>query len=36
MADIDPEELANAVSDAVAWAEVQETLYGRNCASPVE
>lgn len=36
MADIDSEELANAVRDAVAWAEVQEERFGRNCAAPVD
>lgn len=35
MDDIDPSELANAVLDAVAWAEIQEEEFGRNCASPV-
>lgn len=35
MSDIDPVELANAVRDAVAWAEVQEEEFGRNCATPV-
>ena len=34
--DIDAAELANAVRDAVAWAEVQEEEFGRNCATPVE
>lgn len=34
--DIDPNELANAVEDAIAWAEVQEERFGRDCASPVE
>jgi hypothetical protein len=34
--DIDPDELANAVNDAIAWAEVQERQYGRNCAVPVK
>jgi hypothetical protein len=36
MADIDPDELANAVRDAVAWAEVQEERFGRNCAVPID
>lgn len=35
LADIDPAELANAVRDAVAWAEVQSERFGRNCAVPV-
>lgn len=35
MADIDPEELANPVRDAVAWAEVQDEKSGRNCATPM-
>lgn len=35
MSDIDPEELANAVRDAVAWAKAQEEMFGRNCAAPV-
>lgn len=34
--DIDPDELSNAVRDAVAWAEAQEETFGRNCAAPVE
>ena len=34
--DIDPDELSDAVRDAVAWAEVQEETFGRNCAAPVE
>lgn len=35
MSDIDSDELANAVRDAVAWAKVQEEKFGRNCAAPV-
>lgn len=33
--DIDAVELANAVEDAVAWAQVQEERFGRNCAAPL-
>jgi Domain of unknown function (DU1801) len=36
IADIDTDELANAVRDAVAWSAVQEERFGRNCAAPVE
>lgn len=36
MSDIDADQLANAVLDAVAWAEVQEEEFGRNCAVPVD
>ena len=36
VSDIDAGELANAVRDAVAWAEVQEAEFGRNCATPVD
>lgn len=36
LSDIDPEQLANAVRDAVAWAEVQREEFGRNCAAPVD
>jgi len=35
-AEIDLDVLADAVRDAVAWAEVQTQRYGRNCATPVE
>jgi len=34
--DIDQDELKNAVRDAIAWAEVQETQFGRNCAVPAD
>lgn len=34
-ADIDLDVLAQAVIDAVAWAEVQTSSYGRGCAAPV-
>lgn len=33
--DIDLEILAEAIHDAVAWAETQETRFGRDCARPV-
>lgn len=33
--DIDTDELAKAVAEAVSWAEVQEAEFGRNCAEPV-
>jgi hypothetical protein len=36
LADVDEAQLANAVRDAMAWAELQEKSYGRNCAIPVE
>jgi Domain of unknown function (DU1801) len=36
VADIDVAELANAVRDAVSWAEVQEERFGRNCAAPID
>ncbi|MCB1245660.1 MAG: DUF1801 domain-containing protein [Acidimicrobiia bacterium] len=35
VSDIDETEFANAVTDAVAWAEVQEERFGRNCAVPL-
>lgn len=34
--DIDTTGLANAVADAVTWAEVQEEQFGRKCAVPVD
>jgi hypothetical protein len=33
--DLNREELANAVHDAVAWAEEQDVTFGRNCAVPI-
>jgi Domain of unknown function (DU1801) len=36
MSDIEPDELANAIRDAVDWAEEQEVVFGRNCAAPVD
>jgi hypothetical protein len=36
VSDIDPEELVNAVRDAVAGAEEQEVTFGRNCAVPIK
>lgn len=36
MDDIDPAELANAVRDAVGWAEAQEERFGRSCAAPID
>jgi len=34
-ADVDLDELGNAVRDAVAWAGVQRERFGRDCAHPV-
>jgi hypothetical protein len=34
--DVDLDVLAEAVRDAVAWAEVQTEKFGRACARPVE
>ena len=36
LADVSMNELRNAILDAVEWSKVQETIYGRNCAQPVE
>lgn len=36
MADIDSGQLAEAVRDAVSWAEVQQEQFGRSCAVPIE
>ncbi len=35
LADISPDELQNAIRDAVLWSQEQERIYGRNCAQPV-
>lgn len=34
--DIDRSQLASAIREAVAWADIQEERFGRNCATPVE
>lgn len=36
LADVSIDELCNAILDAVEWSKVQETIYGRNCAQPVD
>lgn len=36
LADVSMDELRNAILDAIEWSQVQETIYGRNCAQPVE
>jgi len=36
LADVSMDELHNAILDAIEWSRVQETIYGRNCAQPVE
>jgi hypothetical protein len=36
LADVSMDELRNAILDAIEWSKVQETIYGRNCAVPVE
>jgi len=36
LADVSMDELRNAILDAMEWSKVQETIYGRNCAQPVE
>ena len=35
LADVNVDELRNAVLDAIEWSKVQERMYGRNCAQPV-
>ena len=36
LVDLSMDELRNAILDAMEWSKVQETIYGRNCAAPVE
>ncbi|MCC7117611.1 MAG: DUF1801 domain-containing protein [Anaerolineales bacterium] len=36
LADISINELRNAIKDAITWSKTQETIFGRNCAQPVE
>jgi len=36
LADVSMDEPKNAILDAMEWSKVQETIYGRNCAQPVE
>lgn len=35
LADVDPDQLRQAVRDAVAWGAAQDGRYGRACAAPV-